>query len=231
MAGFGAKTDPWGFADTKVNLTGYSASGQGSSAQCQDSLGNIVEETTYDTGQEVSATYSVCAGHSAVLFDSDTAAPVDFRLGKVISGNVITSIEVARSNTSNIEITISGENTSEADSDMAKFTPAFPSGYLAGGKGAIAAGIVISAGKVISSSVSASCSVAKSLDSDGAQACKAIYAGRLESNNELMSCDTIPAAVADTANGWTLNSAPSLAESNTAYPTGTFGAYANLDQD
>jgi hypothetical protein len=229
MAGFGASTDPWSFADTNIHLTGYSSSGQGSSAQALDSRGNILDETTYDTGAEVSATYSVCAGSSAVIYD--TATSVDFRLGKVISGNVITSIEAARSNTNNIEITISGENTSEADSDMAKFTPTFPTGYLAGGKGALAAGIVVSAGRVISSSVSASCSVAKSLDSDGAQACKAVYGGRMESNNELMSSDTVPAAVADTANGWTLNASPSHAESNTAYPTATYGAYANLAQD
>ncbi len=232
MAGFGAVTDPWGFAETGINLLSSGSSQQGSNAQCPDSLGNVIEETVYDTGSAPTATYLVCAGKTATFYDSsDTSSIIDFRLGKVISNNAITGIVATRSNTDELQLTISGENSPLGDTALAKFTPVFPSGYLAGGKAALEAGIVSSAGRVISSSVTGSLSVSKGLDSQGAQACKSTYAGRMEANNEFMSCDTLPAAVADTANGWALNPSTGAAEINTGYPTATFDAFQNLAQD
>lgn len=232
MAGFGATTDVWSFAETGISLQGNGSSQQGSTGQAVDSYGNIVEETPYDSGATYNANYKVCAGKTVTFYDTTTA--VDFRLGKVISGKVITSIEVTRSNTDVMEIAISGENCPAADSAVAKFTPLFPADtsapYLAGGKHAIEAGIGVTAGRVVSSSCTASVSVSKALDSQGAQICKAVYAGRMDASNELMSSDTAPAAAAADST-WTLAKTVSTAETNTGYPTATYEAYKHLAQD
>ena len=229
MSGFGAVTDPWSFTETGINLLSSGLAQQGSNAQSVDSRGNVDEETVYDIGGAPTATYGVCAGITPTLYD--TATSKDFRLGKVISNNVITNIVVTRSNTAQLQITISGENSPLVDSLVAKFIPVLPSGYLVGGKGSKDAGIVKSAGKVISSSVTGSVSVSKGMDSQGDQVCKAVYAGRMEANNEMMSCDTYPAAVADTVNGWALNPSTGTAQVNTGYPTATYDAFQNLAQD
>ncbi len=225
MAGFGATNDPWSFAETGINLVSVGNDARtGSAAQCVDSNGDVVEETVYDTGASYEATYEVCPGKTAVFFDTST----DFRLGKVLSSKVITSIAVNRSNTDRLSITIGGENCPTADSNMPKFVPVFPSGYLVGGFGALAAGVTVSAGKVISSSVTNTVQVSKGLDSGGAQVCKNVYAGRAEATNELQSCDTAPAAAADT--GWTLAPGAAVGESNTGYPTKTVAVFQNLER-
>jgi len=225
MANFGATTDPWSFADTTIHLVSYSNPISGSNAQSEDSMGTVLCETVFDTGTGPSATYRVCKGRTAVFFDTVT----DFRLGKVISSKVITSIACARSNKEELEITIAGENM--VGDSGAVVTPVFPTGYLAGGKNAIQAGIVGSAGRCISSSVTNTIQVAKGLDSLGNQVCKEVYGARAEATNEFQSCDTDPAWVADTANGWALLPNKSQNEDNSSYPSATGGAFQNLALD
>ena len=233
MAGFGATTDPWSFVETGINLVSTSPSPRtGSAAQAGDSRGDVLDETIYDTGTTDEATYEVCPGKTVEFYDtSDTAHEYDFRLGKVIDSKVITSIAVNRSSTEIMQVVIGGENCPSADSAVAKFIPVFPTGFLAGGKNAVAAGISVTAGRVITSSVTNSAQVSKGLDSGGAQACKDIYAGRAESTNELVSSDTAPAATADTANGWALTPGQTSGESNTGYPTASIGSFQNLTRD
>jgi len=227
MAGFGATIDHWSFADTNIHLVSSSNPVSGSNAQSEDSTGDVLCETVYDTGTAPSSTYRVCKGGTAVFYDT----AVDFRLGTVISGKVITSIAANRNNKSELEITISGENMVGDTASLSTYTPVFPTGYLAGGKNAIEAGIVSSAGRCISSSVTNSVQVAKGLDSLGNQACKEIYAGRAEATNELQSCDTAPAWVADTTNGWALLPNKSPSEDNTSYNSASGGAFQNILAD
>jgi hypothetical protein len=230
MPGFGANTDTLAFAETGIHLISVAPSKQGSAAQCPDSNGNVVEETVFDTGTGYVHRYEVDQGKTALIYD--TTAAKDFRLGKVIGGKVITGINAIRSNTEKLAIELTSENTSQTDTQVEKFTPSYPANFLAGGKGALAAGIVISAGKVISSSINSNVQVSKGLDSNGDQVTKEVYAGRMEASNELMSNDTDPVAVADTANGWALSPGGSgPGETNTGYPTRTSEAFQNLAQD
>jgi len=223
-AGFGATTDVWSFADTNVILqASQPAMKTGSLAQAEDSKGSVTEETSYDTGSTASATYRVNKG-GTVSFSA-------VMLGKVVAGKVVTSIDVSRSNKDDLQVVIAGENCPSADSMVEKVTPVFDSAFLAGGKNAVAAGIVISKGKVISSSIKCSVQVVKGLSALGAQVIKDVYKGRMEATNEVQSCDTAPAAVADTANGWHLAPAGGASQTNTAYGTTTFEAYKNLALD
>ena len=227
MSAFGASTDHWAYAETGINLISSSNSTSGSNATAEDSNGNVVCETVFDTGATYQSVYEVCKGKTVKFYD--TATSTDFRIGKVISGKVITGISVARNNKNRLNITIDGENCPSADSLVSKFTPIFPSGYLAGGKGAVAAGITVTAGKCISSSINVTAQVVKGLDSQGDQVCKEVYAGREEGGNELMTCDTAAAATVDT--GWTLAPSGGLQESSGGYPTKTVDVFRNLAQD
>jgi|TARA_Y100000310_G_C20664441_1_gene806658 hypothetical protein len=221
MANFGATTDPWSFADTTIHLVSYTNPTSGSNAQSEDSQGTVLCETVFDTGTSPSATYRVCKG--------GTASFTGFELGKVISSKIITSITASRSNKEELEITIAGENM--VGDSGAVVTPVFPTGYLAGGKNAIEAGVVSSAGRVISSSVTNTIQVAKGLDSLGNQVCKEVYGARAETTNEFTTCDTDPAWVADTANSWALQPNNSPSEDNSSYPSATGGAFQNLALD
>lgn len=238
---FGIISDPWSFAAQDTALVKRihpvnKADGQrtGSAAQCQDSRGDVIDEDVYDTGTTLEMTYEVDPGYTAIIKDTSH----DFRLGKVISGRVITSIKADRSNTDRLKITIGGENCPQGDSLVAKFTPIWPdTAYLTGGKDAKAAGITITKGKVISSSCANTVQVAKGLDSVGKQTFKDVYAGRAEMSNELMSCDDAPAATVNAAGSTDttvvlqLLPAKTGAETNTGYPTLTVGSFGNLVRD
>lgn len=219
---FGVTTDLFAVGDTYSHPQSSETSKNGSTAQCLDSQGTIVAETNYDTGLTYSEDLTVCKG------GSHTPA----KIGDVTSNKVITSASFDRSNSDALKVNYGGESTVMTDTQMPKFTIDIDSAYLVGGKGALAAGIIVTKGKVISSSIKVTSSVARVLDSQGVRKCESIYGARMEATNELQSCDTAPAAVADTANGWKL--APSGGgpkQSNTAYPTTTFVAYKALTQD
>jgi hypothetical protein len=219
---FGATTDHFGMTDTGVNLISSDNGKSGSIADCLDSEGDIVAQKPYDTGNTYEETLEVCQGKSATLKP----------LGTVVSSKVITSIKGDRSGTSRLKLTVGGENCPSADSVVRKFTVDVDSAVLAGGKGGLGIGIIVSKGRVISSSFSATAEVAKGLDSQGRQVCKDVYGAKIEASNELQSCDTAPAAIADTANGWIL--APSGGgpkQVNTGYPTTTFNVIKKLAQD
>lgn len=229
MGSFGVKTDIWGFATAGIESINSSAAPQSAQGQCLDSHGNVTAETVYDTGKSPTQRYRVCKGTTALIFDTATA--IDFRLGKVINGNAITSIVAEPSNSKDFEIEIGGENSPLPDSQVAKFTPLYPPGYLAGGKNARLAGAVQTVGSVLSSSINASVTVSKGLDSQGNQSCKEVSAGRMEATNELTTCDTAIAVVADTANGWTGKPTGDPSQEQTGYPTLTFEAFQNLAED
>jgi hypothetical protein len=241
---FGISSDPWAFAaqDTATSKRIHPlnvADGQqtGSAAQCMDSQGDVISETVYDTGSTKEVTYEVDPGFTPSFYD--TVNSIDFRLGRVVTGRVITSVKVDRNNSGRrVQIVITGENCPQTDTQVAKYTPVWPdSAYLTGGQDSRLAGITITKGKVISSSVTNTVQVAKGLDSVGKQVFKGVSAGRCEMSNELMSCTDAPAATVD-ADGSTdttvvlkLMPSKTAAESNTGYPTLTVGVFGNLVRD
>jgi len=223
---YGVATDPWSFADTKNQIQSSSEEPSvGGEAQCLDSNGDVSASTVYDTANKtVSATYQRCGTGNIVFYD--TASGSDFRLGKVIGGNVITSIEVGTSNTERPTITISGEFAhGVADTTMEKYDPSDLE--ISGDRKATAIGATADTNtKVTGSSATASVSVAKVADSQGATACMNVYGGRVEATTDLVGCAGAPGASKDT--GWEKSAGTSGNEENTAYETGAITVFKNL---
>ena len=221
---FGVDTDPWGFADTHRKI--QSATPNDSSAteaQCEDSNGDVNESTMHDTQNSITATYKSC--HDTAFVFYDTTAGIDFRLGKVINGKVITGIEVTTSNKERPSCTISGESTVSADTAVAKYDPSDLE--ISGERKATKIGATVDTNsKLTGSSASASVSVTKELDSDGNEGCKDVYGGRVEATNDFMGCGGAPGASADT--GWTKNAGPSKVQENTSYESGSIVVFKNL---
>jgi len=228
---YGATTDPWGFAaDANIKLQSSSANpSDGGEGQCVDSIGDVAASTMYDTANStISAVYKTCSDTALVLYHdtTDTSKARDFRLGKVISNNVITSIEVTTSPTERPTITISGEYAhGVTDGAMAKYDPsdveivgvrkATPIAFTADSKS-----------KVTGASVTASVSTSKTADSVGNTACMDVYGGRVEATTDIVGCTGAPGGTV--AGGWTQNSGPGSNQGNTAYATGSLSAFKNL---
>ena len=220
---FGVTSDPFSFTDTYVEIQNRNVNPEGSEAQCEDSRGDIIESTIHGEFSPVEATYKVCRGGS---FDSVT------KIGAVKGSYVITSIAPTRNNKDALSVTVMGTPTSifGDTATIPTYTPAWPTGYMAGGLGALEAGLSVSAGRVISSGITFAADNVKVADSVGDYKCTGLFAGRMEATNEVQSCDTEPAAAADT--GWTeAAGSGAIAEGNTEYVTGTFSAFRNIIQD
>ena len=223
---FGADTDPWGFADTHVKL--QSATPNDSSAteaQCEDSNGDVSESTMHDTINSITATYRSC--HDTAFVFYDTTSAIDFRPGKVIGGKLITGIEVSTNNKERPTATISGESTTAADTAVAKYDPSDLE--ISGERKATAIGATVDTNsKLTGSSASLSVTVAKTLDSQGNEACKDVHGGRVEATNDFMGCAGDPGASEDT--GWTKSAGPSNAQENTSYASGSITVFKNLSR-
>lgn len=220
---FGVTSDPFSYTDTYVEIQSRNVNPEGSEAQCEDSRGDIVESTIYGEFSPVEATYKVCRTGS---FDSAT------KIGDVKGSYVITSIAATRNNKDALSVTVMGVPTSifGDTATIPTYTPVWPTGYMAGGLGSLEAGISLSAGRSISSSITFAAENVKVPDSVGDFKCVGLFAGRMEATNEVQSCDTEPAASA--ASGWTLAAGNgAIADGNTEYQTATFGAFRNIIQD
>ena len=222
----GVDTDPWGFADTHVKI--QSATPNDSSAtesQCEDSNGDVSESTMHDTQNSITATYKSC--HDTELVFYDTTSGIDFRPGKVISGKVITGIEVATSNKERPTITISGESTQSLDTAVSKYDPSDLE--ISGERKATKIGATVDTNsKLTGSSGSISVSVTKVQDSNGNEVCKDVYGGRVEATNDFMGCGGAPGASEDT--GWTKSAGPSKNQENTSYESGSIVVFKNLSK-
>ena len=222
---FGADTDYWSFADTNWELQGSTETPNKSEAQAVDSNGDATTATMYDCYVELSATYRRCNDTAFKLYD--TAAGVDFRLGKVISSNVITSIGLTTENTGRPEIVISGRACPSADSDVNKYDPSDLE--IAGTRKATPIGVTADTGtNITGASATASVDIAVVLDSVGQPACADVYGGRVEASNDLVGATAAPSATADT--GWTVGGGPSEDRENTGYATGSITVFKNLTQ-
>jgi len=219
---FGADTDYWGFADTNIKLQSSSKTPSKSEAQCVDSNGDVSASTLYDTYDEFSCVYRSC-GDTALVF-YDTASAVDFRLGKVISNKVITSISVSTDNTSRPEITIAGRDCATADGAVRYFAPTDLE--IAGARTATPIGASAdTVSKVTGSNATASANVAVTLDSNGAESCLDLHGGRVEATVDVVGCTGDAGVSADT--GWS-DMGAGLNKENTAYSTGSISVFKNL---
>jgi hypothetical protein len=219
----GIRTDPFGSANASSFIQARTVTPEGQQSKAEDSRGDVLCEETYGEFSPVEGTYKVCRGGS---FDSTG------KLGAVENGFVIDRIVASRNNKDALQIVKHGIPKSVVGdtASLPTYTIVWPHDYLKGGNGAKAAGITPTAGRVISSSITASLEHNVVGDSLGEPACMGFYAGRMESTNELQSCDTAPAATV--AADWTL--APgsgNTSESSTDYETATFAAFRNIVRD
>jgi hypothetical protein len=181
----------------------------------------------YDTTQnEVSATYMSNSDTALVFYDTTNA--IDFRLGKVIGGNVITGIEVKTENENWPEITISGEVCPDTDADVEKYDPSDLE--VSGARTATPIGVTAdTVSDVNGASASMSVEVGRILDSQGALKKVDVWGGRIEATNDLVSPTAVPGAAADT--GWTLKTPMSKEEANEEYVTGSITVIKNVTRD
>jgi hypothetical protein len=227
MAGFGVAADPLSFTDTEVEIQSVSVSPAGSEAQCEDSNGDIIESTVYGEHSPIEVTYKVCTGGTF---------PTATKLGDTKGSYIITGITATRNNKDALSVSVSALPSAifiiDSSNPTPKYTIPWPTGYLAGGIGALNGAFIPSAGRTISSSISATVSFVIIADSVGDPACTGLYGGRAEGSNEVQTCDTAVAGAADTANGWTLAAGSGATnETNTEYQTGTFTTFQNITQD
>lgn len=220
---FGADSDYWSFADTNNKLISSSSTPNKTEGQAQDSNGDVAASTLHDSVSDISVQYEHCHDTALVLYDTTSA--VDFRVGKVIGGYVITSLEVASENTARPKLTINGQSTSETDGDVQKYDPTDLE--IAGTRKATAVGATVAANnKLLSSTTTLSATVAKGLDSDGNECWLDVHAGRIEAVNNFVGVSVAPSATADT--NWTLSGGPSNEQENTAYATGSVTVFKNM---
>jgi len=221
---FGADTDFWSFADTNIIVQGSTQSPVKSEAQAVDSVGDATNATMYDCYTEVSVTYRSCSDTALVFYD----AGIDFRLGKVISSNVITSIAVSTEPTGRPEIVISGRSCPVGDTAVTKYAPSDLE--IAGTRKATPIGVTADTGsKVTGASGTASVDVAVVLSNVGQTSCLDVYGGRVEASNDIVGATADPSAAADT--GWTIGGGPSEDKENTGYGTGSISVFKNLTKD
>lgn len=217
----GIRSDPFGM--TTGFIQAHNINPEGSSSKAEDSLGDVRCEEVFGQYTPVEATYKFCRGES---FDSSV------KLGQVKGNYVVTRIVPSRNNKDALSVVVTGIPKAVVGdtATLPTFTIPWPTGYLAGGNGAKLAGVTLSAGRVISSSITASLENNPIADSVGEVSCMGFYAGRLEATNEVQSCDTQPAAAA--AADWELSpGSGAQSQSNTDYETATFQAFRNIIRD
>jgi hypothetical protein len=216
----GIRSDPFGLADASSFIQAHNINPEGSSSKSEDSIGDVRCEEVYGQYSPVEATYKVCRGG---YFDSTV------KLGEVKTGYVITRIVASRNNKDALSVAVTGIPTAVVGdtATLPNYTIPWPAGYMTGGNGAKLAGVTLTAGRVISSSITASIENNVVADSLGDPACMGFFAGRVEATNEVQSCDTQPSATA--ASNWTLSpGSGAQSQSNTDYESATFSAFRNI---
>lgn len=235
---YGVTTDTLGLiaGDTKSAWKQISSSQSPGTneAQATDSKGTIAASTIYDTVTQYEFAYVTCSDTAIDLYDTATA--VDFRLGKVIGGKVITGADLATSQTDRPVLTIRAETCGENDTAVNKFTPLF--GSATGARQAQRLGFIPTANDTVTnidvtgSTISNSVKVSRTQDSRGITQCMNVSAGRCEGTTNMVAVvGATVGGAADAANGYTLSSGPSTDKGNTEYGTGSATYFQNLAMD
>ena len=224
---YGANTDKFGISDTNWKLLSYSADPISSNANAQDSNGDNVCETVFDTAYSYSAEYQFCGA-------GDTSGNVTWPtivLGNDTTNSVlVTGATISTSNTERPRLSMSGEDPFGASTNAYTLTlPTVPAA-----KKATAMGFVpdtTSVTRVNSSSWTATAQTSYVQDSDGQRCLADVYQARIEASGDLVSCTSTATAIADTANGYTLSGPVGKSESNTSYGSSTVNVFKNLLAD
>jgi hypothetical protein len=227
---YGIDSDLFGFSDTTKGISLQDVMNPvrtASEATASDSCGDIAATTLYDTtsGQQITLNYK-CAKDTVIDF-YDTTTSVDFRLGKVINGYVITSIAASTSNSDFATVTLSGQKTATADGEVNKYTPTvtFNGGKCARKFGYSADTVT----RLTGGKYTASVDVARAMDSTGEEYQIEVSKGREEGDHEVVGVTGAPGGAADT--GWTLKDGTSKSEGNTKYADGSAKVFKNLTKD
>jgi hypothetical protein len=227
---FGIDSDILGFADTdrKISIHGVTNPvREAEEAAAEDSYSDVVALTQFDTASGHQATVNYVLAKDTVVSFYDTAAARDFRLGKVINGWCIISINGATSNKSASTVSFGVIKTNAVDSEVSKYQPGFT---LNGGRKARGIGAQPdSVSRLTGSSVSATVQQDRTPDSEGNELALDVFGGRVEATHNLVGVTGDPGASTET--GWTQGNGPSDDEGNTKYADGTFVVFKHLARD
>jgi hypothetical protein len=232
---YGMDSDILGFSDTATGISLQSVSDptmEASEAQAEDSNGDVVAETLYDTdaGHSVSCEYKCYK--NLLLSTSDTsggtATGLSLIVGTVVNGYVITGFDISTGNKEFPGITVNAQKTNASDSDVAKYTV---DQTFYGRKQAQAFGFAVDTNsRLIGSTLTVSGDIGdRVLDSTGSELALDLNTGRMEGSHDIQGVTGAPGGAADT--GWSLLNGPSEDESNTEYASGSATVFQNLTQD
>lgn len=228
---YGATTDWFGAAGTGINLQTSSISKKYNiDAAVQDSGGDFACRTKADTENEYTCAYRITGGGDTNNLHAldDLAKVGEVKTYDTATKIQVTGVDLGTDNKSFPIVTIkgvkdpAGVHTHATFSSGVTFTAAKRAQKL--GLGAIT-------GKLVSSSLSVSGSVATAQDSLGITVKREPEAVRAVANNSLQICSGSVAAVADTAGGWKLETPLSSDQTNTDYGTSTIAAYKDIVRD
>lgn len=229
---FGIDTDVLGLTAHGTHGTGWKLQGpfshdpSPSEATAEDSNGDVAAATMYDTANITrSATYVRVKDSTIALYDTTTA--IDFRVGAVKSGYVITGLSLATSNTERPKLTITTQKTAETDGNVNKYN--VTELHVSGSRKATAKGFTVAANnKLNSSTLAVTGQVARELDSQGAEVTADVYGAQFEGQGDFVGVSADPSATADT--GYRVVAGPSYSKENTGYATGSITVRKSLTQ-
>lgn len=214
---FSNPTDHWGISDTNFELESSEWSPNSQNAQVQDSNGDNVAETVFDTYAEVSSVYNIISGTDLVI-DSKV------KVGTINNGNVVTGVELSTSNTAFPQLTVTGQpHCGDTSAQYVYANSVTVSGVkTAQGLGAVSTDSVT---RLSSASLSVSSEIARVNGDSGACVATDVYGARAEVSAEGVSATGDPAMTADT--GWT--AMPSgQSDEVTGYGSGSRSVFKNL---
>jgi hypothetical protein len=227
---YGASIDKFGIADTNWKLQSYTKDPVSSNATAQDENGDNACETVFDTAYSHTNEYQYCG-------TGDTSGNIVWPSGLVLgtdTTNAVTKngVTINTSNTERPRLTVTGDDkfgTSTQTYTLSSHLPTLPAGKVATPMGFIVD--TTSVTRTNSSTWAATAQTALVQDSNGQRVCLDLYQGRIEASGELISCTSTATAVADTANGYTLNGPVGSGEENTGYGNSTVNVFKNLLAD
>ena len=210
-------------AGTGIELQKLSHAPVGQEAQAENAAGDILASKIFGAWEQVTEEYKVRTGTAVTAPD----------LGSVpaTSSYRIVKFTATRSNKETLLISATGILSSlfAAAPGQYAINALFPAGYLTGGKGALAAGVTVTDGAVISGSIDCSITPTDPMltaagvvdDIAGARA------GRLDATNECQGSSAVPTASA--AASWQLAAGSGATSAdNQSYGTATFSAFRNV---
>lgn len=224
---FGADSDIWGLGSDSAapgwKLQASSKSPANEVADAEDSEGTIVESQIHSSVTSPTRTYVRTLDATIKLYD--TATGVDYRVGKVIGGFVIRSLQLDTSK-ERPRLVIGGESCSIADSLVAKIP--VTDLHIAGTRKAHKCGFTVAAGnKLLSSSITVEAQTSREWDSQSANTVAMdVMGGRVTATGNFVGVTAAPSATADA--GWQVQAPSGDERDRAAYATGSITVFKNL---